>query len=47
MKILKGGDQLEDLGMKDDIKSGLKEIGCEGVKWVHLVQDRFQWPIIL
>jgi hypothetical protein len=28
--------------MNDDIRSGLKEIWCEGVKWVHLIQDSSQ-----
>jgi hypothetical protein len=28
---------------EDNIKMNVIEIGCEGVKWFHLVQDRFQW----
>jgi hypothetical protein len=27
---------------KDDDKIDLKETGCEGVKWIHLAQDRNQ-----
>jgi hypothetical protein len=27
----------------DKIKVDLKEIGCEGVEWIHLTQDRDQW----
>jgi hypothetical protein len=29
--------------MKDDIEMDLKEIGCEGMDWIHVVQDRDQW----
>jgi hypothetical protein len=25
----------------------LKEIESEGVKWVHLVQDRDKWPAVV
>jgi hypothetical protein len=28
---------------KDDIRVDLKEIGWEGVDWIHLAQDRDQW----
>jgi hypothetical protein len=28
---------------EDNIKIYLKEIGWEGVDWIHLVQDRSQW----
>jgi len=32
---------------EDNIRMDLKEIGCEGVGWVHLVQDRDQWrPLV-
>jgi len=24
---------------EDNIKMGLKEVGCEGVVWIHLAQD--------
>jgi hypothetical protein len=27
----------------DNIKLDLKGIGCEGVNWIHLAQDRIQW----
>jgi hypothetical protein len=29
--------------MEDNIKIDLKEIGWEGVDWMHLTQDRDQW----
>jgi hypothetical protein len=28
---------------EDNIRMGLREIGWEGVDWMHLVQDRDQW----
>jgi hypothetical protein len=28
---------------KDGIKMHLKEIGWEGVEWIHLAQDREKW----
>lgn len=28
---------------QDDIKMDFKEIGCEGVNWIHLTQYRDQW----
>jgi hypothetical protein len=30
-----------------DVKTDLKEIGCEGVDWIHLVQDRNQWQTLV
>jgi hypothetical protein len=34
----------EDLGVDGKIiGKGLREIGCEGVDWIHLAQDRDQW----
>jgi hypothetical protein len=29
-------------GRKNNIKTNLKEIGCEGVKWIHLAQVKVQ-----
>jgi len=31
----------------EDIKVALKEIGCEDVDWIHLVQDRIQWQAVM
>jgi hypothetical protein len=28
---------------KDDIRIDFKEMGWEGVEWIHLAQDRDQW----
>jgi len=28
---------------ENNIKMKLKETGCEGMDWVHLVQDRIWW----
>jgi hypothetical protein len=28
---------------KDNIRMDLREIGWEGVDWIHLIQDRDQW----
>jgi hypothetical protein len=31
----------------DNIKMNLKETGCKGVDWIHLVQDREQWRALV
>ena len=28
---------------EDDIKMGLQEVGCRGVDWIELAQDRDRW----
>jgi hypothetical protein len=30
-------------GWEDNIKMDLREIGLEGVDWIHLAQVRYQW----
>jgi len=30
-----------------NIKMYLKEVGCEGVDWILLAQDRVQWQALL
>jgi hypothetical protein len=42
LESLKGRDVLEDIGVKgeDDIKMYLREIGLEGVDWIHLAQSK-------
>jgi hypothetical protein len=32
---------------KDGIKVDLREIGCEGMEWIHLPQDRDCWWAIV
>jgi hypothetical protein len=31
---------------EDTIKINMKEIGCEGVEWIHLAQDKDQWRFL-
>jgi hypothetical protein len=31
---------------KDNIKMGIREIGWEGVDWMHLAQDGDQWRAV-
>jgi hypothetical protein len=28
---------------EDNIRMNVKEIGCEGIEWIHLAQNRVQW----
>jgi hypothetical protein len=44
LENLKGRNHSEDLGVDggDDIRIDLREIVCEGVDWMYLVQDRGQ-----
>jgi hypothetical protein len=42
---IKGIDQLEDLCIcrcEDNIIMGLEEMGCEGMDWIEMGQDRVQ-----
>jgi hypothetical protein len=32
---------------EDHIRMNLREIGWEGVEWMHLVQDRDQWQALV
>jgi hypothetical protein len=32
---------------EDGIKMELREIGSEGVKWIHLAQDRDKWQALM
>jgi hypothetical protein len=45
MQNLKERDHLDDLTFcwKDNIKEDLKEIGHDGVDWIHLAMDKVQW----
>jgi hypothetical protein len=42
---LKESDHSEDLGTdwEDNIRMDLKEVGWEGVDWIHLAQKRGEW----
>jgi hypothetical protein len=49
LENLKGRDHLEDLGIDRRIilEWILRDIGWEGVEWIHLGQDRDQWWALL
>jgi hypothetical protein len=34
-------------GWEDNIGFGIREIGWDGVDWIHLDQDRDQWRIVV
>ena len=31
---------------EDNIKTDLQEVGCEGMDWIDLVQERDRWPAL-
>jgi hypothetical protein len=33
--------------IEDNIKIDLKEIGLEGVHWIHMAQDRDRWRAVV
>jgi hypothetical protein len=33
--------------MGEDIRMGVKEIGLEGVDWIYLAQNRYQWRAVV
>jgi hypothetical protein len=33
--------------MEDNIKTGLKEIGFEGMRWIHVTVFRNHWRVLL
>lgn len=33
--------------MDDNIEMDPQEIMCEDVKWIHLLQDKLQWKILM
>jgi hypothetical protein len=33
--------------MGDNIKMDLDEVGCEGMDWIRLVQDRDRWGALV
>jgi hypothetical protein len=34
-------------GWEDNIKMGLREIGCGGMDWIDLTQDRDKWMALM
>jgi hypothetical protein len=32
---------------EDNMRMDLREVGCEGVDWMHLAQDRDQWRAVV
>ena len=30
-----------------DIKKDLQEVGCEGMDWIEVAQDRDRWPTLV
>ena len=32
---------------EDNIKMGLKEVGCVGIDWINLAQDRRRWRALV
>ena len=33
--------------MEDYIMTDLQEVGCEGMNWIHLAQDRDRWQALV
>jgi hypothetical protein len=49
VRKLVGKSHLEDPGVRweDNIKTDLQEVGCEGMDWLHLAQDRDRWRALV
>jgi hypothetical protein len=33
--------------MGDNIKMDLQKVGCGGMDWIELVQNRYRWPALV
>jgi hypothetical protein len=33
--------------MEDTIKMDLQEVGCEGMDWINMAQDRERWRVLV
>ena len=48
MGIYEGKRQLERLKLRwDDIKMDHQEVGCGGMDWIQLAQDRDRWQALV
>jgi hypothetical protein len=49
LESLNGRDNSDDLGVRreNNIKTNLREMGLEGVDWIHLTQYREQWRTVV
>jgi hypothetical protein len=48
-EILRERNHLEDPGVDGRIiiKTDLKKVGCGGMGWIELAQDRYRWRILV
>ena len=44
---LRERDDWEDTGVEDNIKVHLQEVGCGGMDWIGLAQDRDTWRVLV
>jgi len=47
LENLKESDKSENICRSEDIRTDLTETGCEGVDWMHLAQQRYQWRTLV
>jgi hypothetical protein len=38
---------MSGLGWEDKIKMDLQEVGCGGMDWIHLAQNRDRWRVLV
>jgi len=44
---LRERDDWEGTGVEDNIKMHLQEVGCGGMDWIGLAQDRDRWRVLV